>query len=76
MSGRSSGVEHDLAKVGVEGSNPFARSIFQTATVRSALFPSGNPLAEIDALRRFQGTREYEGIAMRDGPISKDVAVA
>ena len=26
--GRSSGVEHDLAKVGVEGSNPFARSIF------------------------------------------------
>lgn len=26
-SGRSSGVEHDLAKVGVEGSNPFARSI-------------------------------------------------
>ena len=28
--GCSSGVEHDLAKVGVEGSNPFARSnIFQ-----------------------------------------------
>ena len=27
MSGRSSGVEHNLAKVGVEGSNPFARSI-------------------------------------------------
>jgi hypothetical protein len=27
-SGRSSVVEHDLAKVGVEGSNPFARSIF------------------------------------------------
>ena len=27
QSGRSSGVEHDLAKVGVEGSNPFARSI-------------------------------------------------
>jgi hypothetical protein len=26
QSGRSSGVEHDLAKVGVEGSNPFARS--------------------------------------------------
>jgi hypothetical protein len=23
---RSSGIEHDLAKVGVEGSNPFARS--------------------------------------------------
>ena len=28
MSGRSSGVEHNLAKVGVEGSNPFARSSF------------------------------------------------
>jgi hypothetical protein len=28
LSGRSSGVEHDLAKVGVEGSNPFARSSF------------------------------------------------
>ena len=26
MRGRSSGVEHNLAKVGVEGSNPFARS--------------------------------------------------
>ncbi len=25
-SGSSSGVEHDLAKVGVEGSNPFSRS--------------------------------------------------
>ena len=30
-SGRSSGVEHNLAKVGVEGSNPFARSIFRHA---------------------------------------------
>ena len=27
--GCSSGVEHNLAKVGVEGSNPFTRSIFQ-----------------------------------------------
>jgi hypothetical protein len=27
--GRSSGVEHNLAKVGVEGSNPFARSNFR-----------------------------------------------
>jgi hypothetical protein len=30
QSGRSSGVEHNLAKVGVEGSNPFARSRFPT----------------------------------------------
>ena len=28
QSGRSSGVERNLAKVEVEGSNPFARSIF------------------------------------------------
>jgi hypothetical protein len=31
QSGRSSGVEHNLAKVGVEGSNPFARSSFSNA---------------------------------------------
>jgi hypothetical protein len=30
--GCSSGVEHDLAKVGVEGSNPFARSKYPTKT--------------------------------------------
>ena len=30
-SGPSSVVEHNLAKVGVEGSNPFARSIFQVS---------------------------------------------
>ena len=33
LSGRSSGVEHDLAKVGVEGSNPFARSNFPNISV-------------------------------------------
>src|SRR3546814_6258768 len=32
QSGRSSGVEHNLAKVGVEGSNPFARSSFSRKT--------------------------------------------
>ncbi|MEY4056142.1 MAG: hypothetical protein RL519_1477 [Pseudomonadota bacterium] len=37
QSGRSSGVEHNLAKVGVEGSNPFARSTFLTADVRPCL---------------------------------------
>ena len=37
MSGCSSGVEHNLAKVGVEGSNPFARSSFlQTRSIYSA----------------------------------------
>src|SRR6185312_9774383 len=37
--GRSSGVEHDLAKVGVEGSNPFARSNFLQAVEKG---PSGS----------------------------------
>ena len=36
--GRSSGVEHDLAKVGVEGSNPFARSNFFPSRCRSNAF--------------------------------------
>src|SRR4051794_12216071 len=34
--GCSSGVEHDLAKVGVEGSNPFARSIWPDAESRGS----------------------------------------
>jgi hypothetical protein len=34
--GCSSGVEHDLAKVGVEGSNPFARSNFSPKSMRYA----------------------------------------
>ena len=33
-SGCSSGVEHNLAKVGVEGSNPFARSSFQQGIIK------------------------------------------
>src|ERR1700722_18811676 len=33
--GCSSGVEHDLAKVGVEGSNPFARSSFSSSRTES-----------------------------------------
>lgn len=34
MSGCSSGVEHNLAKVGVEGSNPFARSKFSQREIQ------------------------------------------
>src|SRR6185437_884274 len=52
--GRSSGVEHNLAKVGVEGSNPFARSRIQqhartTGSIRGgrrhacAAAPAGAP---------------------------------
>ena len=40
QSGRSSGVEHNLAKVGVEGSNPFARSRHQEQSEK----PSKNRL--------------------------------
>ena len=40
--GRSSGVEHNLAKVGVEGSNPFARSS-ETADFRHELPADGAP---------------------------------
>ena len=36
MSGCSSGVEHNLAKVGVEGSNPFARSKIPVCKIRHA----------------------------------------
>jgi hypothetical protein len=39
--GRSSGVEHNLAKVGVESSNLFARSIFANKALCYALFASG-----------------------------------
>jgi hypothetical protein len=38
--GCSSGVEHNLAKVGVEGSNPFARSKFSNPTERLGLIVS------------------------------------
>ena len=42
QSGRSSGVEHNLAKVGVEGSNPFARSSFpQKINGLENHFPAG-----------------------------------
>src|SRR5690606_12876846 len=40
LCGRSSGVEHNLAKVGVEGSNPFARSN-KTAETRHFLRVAG-----------------------------------
>ena len=54
-SGRSSGVEHNLAKVGVEGSNPFARSNFLPVLVLRrwvAPMPS-EPSESFVALRGF-----------------------
>ena len=48
-SGRSSGVEHNLAKVGVEGSNPFARSTKSTIyrVKLPATATNGNQMATI-----------------------------
>jgi hypothetical protein len=52
QSGRSSGVEHNLAKVGVEGSNPFARSSslprISSANSRNRSEPAGLALARTD----------------------------
>lgn len=42
-SGCSSGVEHNLAKVGVEGSNPFARSNFFNKTIALAVITKRSP---------------------------------
>ena len=42
MSGCSSVVEHDLAKVGVEGSNPFARSKIKDPGDRDDFLLTGN----------------------------------
>src|SRR5580704_13608719 len=46
--GCSSGVEHNLAKVGVEGSNPFARSKFLLANQSDKSGPSGPLLRCVD----------------------------
>src|SRR3546814_18020965 len=53
-SGRSSGVERNLAKVGVEGSNPFARSRFSTIFVEPARLVSSPPCR---SARRFEFLR-------------------
>lgn len=67
MSGCSSGVEHNLAKVGVEGSNPFARSnsLFITKieircrvklgtrhSVRNCVMPVGVRMLRVPGARR------------------------
>jgi hypothetical protein len=48
--GCSSGVEHDLAKVGVEGSNPFARS-----NLRASGATVGKPVSIAKVARRSLG---------------------
>jgi hypothetical protein len=44
--GCSSGVEHDLAKVGVEGSNPFARSSFTVVLQSTVVGVSTDALSD------------------------------
>src|SRR5688500_7464719 len=58
QSGRSSGVEHNLAKVGVEGSNPFARSRFPLSIFRTLESFSGAPPQT--ATRRFEPRRPLD----------------
>jgi hypothetical protein len=64
--GCSSGVEHNLAKVGVEGSNPFARSNFQKGRLRAAFCFSG-PQHEADketgSAMSWRARRDLEGHA-------------
>lgn len=47
MSGCSSGVEHNLAKVGVEGSNPFARSNFSKDEFKCMISRKGDRVFRI-----------------------------
>ena len=63
QSGRSSGVEHNLAKVGVEGSNPFARSSF---SIENRI--SGPLSAAADRRPRFAPPPKTKGRPFRDGP--------
>ena len=58
--GRSSGVEHNLAKVGVEGSNPFARSKIKIA-VRSGFFIDRNGIAARWAHSRMRPEKAASG---------------
>ena len=60
--GRSSGVEHNLAKVGVEGSNPFARSKIteEFQTIRGGpkgpfLLPGWAPIPNGSGMEAFGG---------------------
>jgi integrase len=80
-SGRSSGVEHNLAKVGVEGSNPFARSrfpgIFEISVSKNSYFMhdriiDGFPIFQeriLTAAAPRIGREALESKTFRDGSI-------
>jgi hypothetical protein len=56
--GRSSGVEHNLAKVGVEGSNPFARSRISQENQTLKKHPPGCFLLTCAMIQCLVSTRE------------------
>ena len=65
--GRSSGVEHNLAKVGVEGSNPFARSKF----LQGNQSEKDGPLGPIFCVsRRTCGSLRHPSITLLTRPLS------
>ena len=78
-SGRSSGVEHNLAKVGVEGSNPFARSIFPFeiyiwVTIASAIDAACRGLQTIGRMSKTAAQLLMEReTRVRYGPVAPDV---
>src|SRR5262245_52034196 len=69
--GCSSGVEHDLAKVGVEGSNPFARSnLTRENSAQLRTFGAADPAsAQNHCLFRSRGTRP-PSICLRHGRVT------
>jgi hypothetical protein len=71
QSGRSSGVEHNLAKVGVEGSNPFARSKFFHSL---AMYRSASSAADHRAFREAIGeTRQATIIGAVIGGVARQL---
>ena len=66
-SGRSSGVEHNLAKVGVEGSNPFARSSISSKCANPRI-PGRRSGASADARGSNPFARSRLFASLIDGP--------
>src|SRR3982751_481152 len=75
QSGRSSGVEHNLAKVGVEGSNPFARSRPKRppiSVIESSHFLCGSPKPRPRSTRAMKEKRinPEDALILRTAPLA------
>ena len=70
QSGRSSGVEHNLAKVGVEGSNPFARSSFPRNVEGQPLLRRGVE-ARLNAFNRINDSRDHRAFKDVANPVRR-----